>query len=233
MERQSCDVNACAARRNCGSGRPVHKTGKEDKMELKRNWDVLIIGGASGVGKSCVSYALAKKYEIGITEVDDFQCVLEDMTKEEDYPVLHYWKNHFEEALAQPFEKKLEIMCGYAKIMSRALELVIANHLESDRPFVLEGDFITPELCTMSSYASIEAGTRVRSLIIAENDESQIIENYRVREGSLQQDRAHLSWLYNGWLCSEAKRLGVAVIEARPWHSVLERICENLDKAPA
>lgn len=86
-------------------------------MKKNRNWDILLIGGASGAGKSCISYALSEIYGLGITEVDDFQCVLEDMTREDDYPLLHYWKNHFEEALAQPFEKKLEIMCGYAKIM--------------------------------------------------------------------------------------------------------------------
>lgn len=36
-------------------------------------WQVLLLGGASGVGKSSVSYRLAQHYGVGLTEVDDFQ----------------------------------------------------------------------------------------------------------------------------------------------------------------
>ena len=77
---------------------------------MKRTFDILLIGGASGVGKSHISYLLSKAYEINVVQVDDFQCIVEHFTKEEDYPVFHYWKNHLEEALKQPIEKKLEIM---------------------------------------------------------------------------------------------------------------------------
>ncbi len=71
---------------------------------ISRNWDVLLIGGASGTGKTSVSYRLARHFGIGITEVDDFQQMLKVMTTPEQQPLIHYWDTH-PEAAALPPEK--------------------------------------------------------------------------------------------------------------------------------
>jgi 2-phosphoglycerate kinase len=52
-------------------------------------WTVLLIGGASGVGKTQVSYRLAQHFGVGITEIDDFHVILERMTTPEQYPEVH------------------------------------------------------------------------------------------------------------------------------------------------
>ncbi len=54
-----------------------------------RSWHVLLIGGGSGVGKSTLAFQLARHFEVGLTEVDDFQRVLERMTTPEQYPAVH------------------------------------------------------------------------------------------------------------------------------------------------
>ncbi len=51
-----------------------------------RPWQVLLLGGASGPGKTRLSYRRARELSIGITEVDDFQIVLERMTTPEQGP---------------------------------------------------------------------------------------------------------------------------------------------------
>jgi len=51
--------------------------------DVTRSWQVLLIGGASGSGKTRVSYRLANHFNVGITEVDDFQVILERMTTPE------------------------------------------------------------------------------------------------------------------------------------------------------
>ena len=51
---------------------------------------VLLIGGASLSGKTSVSYRLANHFNVGITEVDDFQVILERMTTPEQQPELHW-----------------------------------------------------------------------------------------------------------------------------------------------
>ena len=57
---------------------------------VTRSWQVLLIGGASGSGKTSVSYRLAHHFNVGITEVDDFQVILERMTTPAQQPELHW-----------------------------------------------------------------------------------------------------------------------------------------------
>jgi hypothetical protein len=188
-----------------------------------RNWQVLLIGGASGVGKTQISYRLAQHFGIGITEVDDFQVILERMSNAEQYAVLHFWRSNPEAAQRMSEEEHLQFFISYAKVMAEALELVIANHIESRAPLVLEGDFILPELATLAAYDGIDAASQVRGLFIYEPDEAQIARNFLARSGEQQLKRARSSWRNSEWLRDEAARLGVPAIAARPWETVLER----------
>ncbi|HEU4324731.1 MAG TPA: hypothetical protein VFS21_16420 [Roseiflexaceae bacterium] len=186
-------------------------------------WQVLLIGGASGVGKTSISYRLAQHYRIGITEVDDFQVILERMTSPEQYPVLHFWRMHPEEARRMDEDQQLDVMLRYSAVVSDALELVIANHIESRTPIVLEGDFILPALAALPSYAGVAADGLVRALFVYEQDEDQIADNYQRREGKRQPKRARGSWRHSEWLREEAARLGVPVLPARPWDTTFAR----------
>lgn len=197
-------------------------------LNIKKTFDILLIGGASGVGKSCVSYQLSKIYEMNVVQVDDFQSIVEHYTKEDDYPVFHYWKNHFEEAINQPLEKKLEIMINYANELSKVLELVINNHIEENRPMILEGDFISPELCKKLMQDSV-IKDRVKCIYIIEDDETQILQNYFNREGSIQNDRAELSWRYNNWIKEQIEETEIITIPSKPWESSIKRICNILN----
>jgi 2-phosphoglycerate kinase len=192
-------------------------------------WRVLLLGGASGVGKTCVSYRLARHYGVGIVEVDDFQIVLERMTSPDRYPVLHFWRIHPDEAQAMGEEQLLAHTLAYAAVMAEALEPVIANHLETSTPLVLEGDFILPALAAQADYNGIPAEGQVRGLFLLEDDEEQLRRNYLLREGEEQPRRARASWCYSNWLRQESERLGVPAITARPWDTVLERAIATID----
>jgi 2-phosphoglycerate kinase len=191
--------------------------------------DIILIGGASCVGKSSVSYTISKMLGIGVTEVDDFQVVLEAMTNEKDYPVIHYWNNHFEEAIKLPEKKKVEIMINYANTMSIALEKVIENHLESNRPLLLDGDFITPALSVRKRYGEQLRDDKIKSIFIVETEEEQIQKNLFNREGYYQNDRARTNWLYNEWIKEQADVYPIKIVAARPWDSVINRVCKSLD----
>lgn len=200
-------------------------------MRTQRTWDVLLIGGASGVGKTSVSYRIAQHYGVGITEVDDFQVILERMTTPEQQPVLHYWRTHYAEAQRMSEDQQLAFMLQYSQVMATALELVIGNHLASNAPIVLEGDFILPSLAVQSAYDTIHAAGRVRAIFVYEADEAQIGHNYRVRESQEQPRRARASWRHSEWLRQEAERLGIPTIAARPWNTVFQRIIATLAAA--
>ena len=192
-------------------------------MNEQREWHVLLIGGASGVGKSQISYPLARHFGVGITEIDDFQVVLERMTTPEQYPVVHLFPTDPEAFFGLDDAGKLETAIAYSTVMAEALEAVIANHLDGGPPIVLEGDFLLPSLAVQEAYGGVPAAGRVRAFILYEEEE-QIARNYEVREGEPQPDRARWSWNHSEWLRGEAERLSVPTLTARPWQTALERV---------
>ncbi len=198
-------------------------------MNTQRPWQVLLLGGASGVGKTSVSYRFAQHYGVGLTEVDDFQVILEGMTTPDQQPVLHYWRTHPDEARRMDEEQHLAHMLAYSRVMCAAVELVIANHLDSRTPIVLEGDFLLPSLAAQSAYNNIATEGQVRAIFLYEGDEQQILRNYHQREGEEQRRRARASWRHSEWLRQEAERLGIPTIPARPWNTVLTRVVDALE----
>ena len=59
-----------------------------------RDWDLLVVAGPSGVGKSHLSYPLAQHFGVAITEVDDLLHSVEALTTEAQQPMIHYWRTH-------------------------------------------------------------------------------------------------------------------------------------------
>jgi 2-phosphoglycerate kinase len=190
-----------------------------------RRWQVLLLGGASGTGKTAVSYRLAQYFGIGITEIDDFQVLLERMTTPQQQPVLHFWRTHpapDQLSATEIMEQGLEV----GQVMAPGLEAVIANHLEAQTPVVLEGDFIHPALAAQMIFAGLLNDGRVRAIFLYEADERQLLTNFSQREpeSGPQTKRARVSWLYGQWLKQEAERYGLPVLPARPWDTVFDRI---------
>ena len=157
-----------------------------------RRWQVLLLGGPSGVGKTAVSYRLARHFGVGVTEIDDFQALLERMTTPEHQPAIHFWRTH--PAPDQlPAGEIIEKLLEHGRAMETGLEAVIANHLETATPVVLEGDFIHPVLATQASFSGQVNGGRVRAAFLHEPDEQQLVANYLSREpesGPADQTRA-------------------------------------------
>jgi hypothetical protein len=59
--------------------------------------------------------------------------------------------------------------------------------------------------------------------VFIHEDEEQIARNYLAREGESQPDRARISWCASEWLRTEAERLGLPAVPARPWDTVFDR----------
>ncbi|MEO8608575.1 MAG: AAA family ATPase [Chloroflexota bacterium] len=195
----------------------------DDSLKSSRSWDVLLLGGPSGAGKTSVSYRLAQHFGAGLLEIDDFQAVLQEMTTPQQQPLLHIWATR-PEIHAQSAELIFDQILAIADVITPALEAVIAKHLRSHRPVILDGDLILPSLLAEPSFAG-----KVRGVFLYEENESQLIENFARREpGSVQTKRARVSWLYGQWLLEEAERTGITLLPARPWETVFERIVASL-----
>lgn len=199
------------------------------EMFQTRSWDLLLIGGASCSGKTTVASRLAHHFEIGIGSVDDFQIILERMTTPEQQPVLHFWRTQADPDVLSAEEimrQGLEV----AELMSSGLEAVIAEHLKTEVPILLEGDFIAPALAGRASFCGVPNGGRVRAVFLYEPDEGQILRNFFNREPAAgeQAKRARVSWLQGEWLDRECRRRGIPIVAARPWETLFDRILAAL-----
>jgi 2-phosphoglycerate kinase len=200
-------------------------------MERRRTWQVLLLGGASGVGTTSVGYRLAHHFGAALTEVDDVKGLLERMTTPEQYPALHYFRVHAAEEPRMDDEQIVAGVLGIGEVLSGALEIVIRNHLAARTPLVLEGDFLLPSLALRPTYDGVPAGGQVRAVFLVEEDERQLRRNFLAREGDEQPRRARVSRYHSEWLRREAERLGLPAVPARPWDTVLQRVIAALDPA--
>lgn len=192
-------------------------------MSIKREWDVLMIGGSSGSGKTSIAYELAHFYQLNVVKVDTIGQALKAMTTAEILPALHYWDtgiNWKEVGVAANVEWLIKI----SKEISPAIKAVVDMHIEDSESVIIEGDFIHPELC--ASFAD----KKVKSIFVRELDVDQISQNYLGREGMLQPYRAEISRDHGNWLAETCIKYGIAVVESRPWDTLLDRVNIALNK---
>jgi len=195
---------------------------EDDKLNRDRNWTVLFIGGASGTGKSSVAYELAYFYNINVMEVDDIYEAVKGMTAREDFPAIHYWSTGIN-WMDVGISGNVKWLIDVSKEMIPGIKAVVDNHIEADVPVIIEGDFIYPEFTL--SYKN----PKVKSLYLYEPDKNQIVQNYLAREnGELQHYRSDISIKYGDWIVDTCGKLGIKVIESRPWDTVLYRIIESI-----
>lgn len=197
------------------------------RVPADRPFDVLLLGGASGAGKSMISYPLARRYGVALVEVDDIVEAVKRLTTPGTHPWLHYWDTHPQAATLAP-DRIVEVQVALARSLAPGVTAVISNHLETGTPVVIEGDYLLP-----SAAAGFDAG-RVRSVLVHEPEVDQYLANYAAREPHLgeQRGRAEASVAYGRWLADEAERHRVPVVAARPWATGVDRIIAALDRAP-
>jgi len=193
-----------------------------------RDWTVLIIGGASGTGKSTIAYALAKHYGISVLEFDDIKRTVETMVNKSAetkklFPAIHdpdgdNWQN-------LGIEWNVNWLKAVSMEMEEFLVELVNRHVDEDIPFIIEGDFILPEPVKPL------LGEKVKALFVQEADAEQITRNYQAREGGDAQSlRAEISVTYNNWLKKSCEDLGIHLLESRPWDSALQRAIELLEQ---
>jgi 2-phosphoglycerate kinase len=186
-------------------------------MNNDRNWTVLLIGGASGTGKSSLAYEIARFYGVNVLEVDDIYISVEAATTKEEFPAIHYW-NTGVNWMDIGADANVNWLIDVSKELIPILKGIVNRHIEDQVPIIIEGDFIDPEFT--KSFDNPE----VKSIYVVEKDKNQILENYLSREGGdLQHYRADISIAYAKWIEETCNQHGIHVIESRPWDTLLTR----------
>ena len=191
---------------------------------------MLLVGGPSGCGKSTFAYPFAARMGLALSEADDLFITAEALTTPAAQPDLHYFGSHPEATDVLTPEELLEALIRTSRALTPALTAVVRNHLETDRPLLLEGDYLLPEVL---GELAREHGARVRGIFLIEEDEARIVANYADREPEAgpQAKRARVSWLHGQWLQEECRRRGLTAVAARPWDTLAERVLAALDGA--
>jgi 2-phosphoglycerate kinase len=198
-------------------------------------WTVLLLGGHSAVGKTVVARQLARMYGVGLVEVDDVRLVLQRVTTPEQQPILHSFL--LTNILEWSAEMLRDRLIAVNRIVASALEIVVANHVATNSPCILEGDGILPAFAAQTSFADLDVGSSVRAVFVVEHSKERIYQSMKMRGRSFdtfapeqQQQWIELSWHYGQWLAQEAARYGLPVVPAQPWETLAARIRAVVDR---
>lgn len=179
---------------------------------------IVLVCGASGVGKTAVAYRLAVRLGLPLLELDDIVTALKAMTTPERLPALHRWDT--DPATRElPPDGIVALQMDVAAELVPAVDAVIDNHLGTGTPVVLEGDQLLPV-----------ARPGVHAVVLHEPAVEQLVANYRSREPAAgdQTERALVSRRHGDLLVARAAAAGVPVVTARPWADVVERVLAAL-----
>ncbi|GAB7188738.1 hypothetical protein ATKI12_8569 [Kitasatospora sp. Ki12] len=190
-------------------------------------WDVLLIGGASGTGKSRAAARLAARHGAFTVEFDDVVAALQAATTAATHPGLHHFTAP-DRALSA--ERVLELQIATAHALDDALLGVVRNRLTVDVPAIVEGDYLTPAAAARAAAEAAARGRRVRAVFLHEGDPHRIAANYADREpdDGPQPERAAVSARYSAWLAAQATAHALPVVDCRPYPTLPERLAATL-----
>ena len=201
-------------------------------MDTESSWDVLLIGGHSTSGKSTIARELGRQLAIPVMQVDDCRLALQRVIKPGQIEGLHFFQTPNAIRIANP-DNLVSRLIRIGAIMTDAIESIIAHHVISSTPIIIEGDGILPELATQITCDGVQVAGRIQAVFVIEPDEEQFkaaCEN-RWPGASKEEDSwrwRRLAWKYGQWVEQEAKRLNLHVVTSRPFETLVNRVAEKL-----
>jgi 2-phosphoglycerate kinase len=197
--------------------------GREALRQLRRYQElreldlplVILVGGATGTGKSTVATEIA--YRLGITRVTSTDFIRQTMRaffSHEFMPAIHY--SSFEAGDVVPLADD-PLVAGFLEQSRNVLVGVrasIERALQEGWSMVLEGVHLVPGLLP-----SVQAGALVTACVLKIDDQSAHAQHFFSREAGTERpmakylDRFQEIRRLQDYLVERAKREGVAVIE--------------------
>ncbi|CAN5515766.1 hypothetical protein BH23CHL2_BH23CHL2_18650 [soil metagenome] len=201
---------------------------------LHRPWDVLLIGGVSGAGKTMEARELARRLAVPWIGVDDLRLALQwsrvSLPEPGQTGALYFFLDT-PDVWSLPPERLRDGLIDVAELMTPAIEIVIQNHLHNGDSLIIEGDGIHPRIVERSKLRlDFERGA-ARAVFVHEPYEGRLYANYITRQRLIEgrpdtdlRNEARAKALFSEWIAAEARKHGLPVIDSRPFDSLLDRI---------
>ncbi len=201
-----------------------------------RSWQVLVLFGASGTGKSTAGNQLAGSRGVTWMQVDDLRLALQysNMTLPQGAGALHFFEST-PEFWTHPIDSLVRAFVDVASIMAPAVRVVIDSHLATGAPMVIEGDGVLPSLADDPVLRPwIESGA-LRFCCLAAGTQAELAESMVARgRGDHLEDHSRVwrqsaaNLAFGDWLVDQSRRHGIPIVAARPFASLTDRILQAI-----
>lgn len=200
-------------------------------MSISHDKRVLLLGGPSGVGKSVAARELGLRLGIPWMQVDDLRLALQysRVTLPQGTPELYFFMAP--DVWQQSPERLCRGLIDVGELLLPALEIVIAHHVDTQAPLILEGDGILPSLLERPLVSERAKRGSVSAAFVVEPNEAALLDNMLARGRGIDERGRHeletearAKWLFGERIASEARERGLPVLEARPWATLADRL---------
>ena len=202
-------------------------------------WTVVLIGGASGNGKTTLAETVGRRFGVPWLQVDDLRLTLQygGLLTAGEQPTLFAFLADTGVWQKPPLVLRDQLI-AIGTLLIPALETVIAHHLATDKLLIIEGDGLVPALLARAALHEAVAAGRLRGAFLTATTAHRRA-NLAAREerGRAQTSKdtlgtgATMNALYDDWLGHEAARYGVPLVPAQPQATLAARFIATLDLA--
>ncbi|MGE0598359.1 MAG: hypothetical protein AB7J35_00860 [Dehalococcoidia bacterium] len=186
---------------------------------------LILVGGASGSGKSTTSKVLANELGAGWLQIDTIWVAAQEALADdpEKSHLLQVDRRVIEAREPIPDLVTQEIAAG--QFVCSLLPRVFWTELQRHDVVVADGAWLLPEFVAGLKIENAD----VRSAFLHEADPDEVrkaLDGRRVNQtwAHWHEPVAAMKWTYGNWLAGEARRLGLAVVEARPRETLVSRV---------